>query len=66
MRSEGVLGPRARNFATQIAHEGNPAHADLAAFAEKHGYEVAYDGLVLTISTPGKRKLFLLLPCRPH
>jgi len=49
MRSEGVLGSRGRVFATHIAHEGNPAHPELAAFAKKHGYEVAYDGLVLTV-----------------
>ena len=49
MRADGVLGPRARVFATHIAHEGNPAHADLAAFAKHHGYEVAYDGLILKI-----------------
>jgi phosphoribosyl 1,2-cyclic phosphodiesterase len=49
MRSEGVLGPDGRIFATHIAHEGNSAHTDLAAFAKHHGYEVAYDGLVLTI-----------------
>ena len=49
MRAEGVLGPHARLFATHIAHEGNPAHPDLAAFAKEHGYEVAYDGLVVPI-----------------
>jgi phosphoribosyl 1,2-cyclic phosphodiesterase len=49
MRSEGVLGPDGRIFATHIAHEGNSAHTDLAALAKHHGYEVAYDGLVLTI-----------------
>jgi phosphoribosyl 1,2-cyclic phosphate phosphodiesterase len=49
MRSEGVLGPSGRIFATHIAHEGNSAHTDLSAFAKHHGYEVAYDGLVLTI-----------------
>jgi phosphoribosyl 1,2-cyclic phosphodiesterase len=49
MRAEGVLGPHGRVFATHIAHEGNPAHPDLAAFAKKHGYETAYDGLVLTV-----------------
>ena len=49
MRAEGVLGPHARVFATHIAHEGNPAHPDLAAFAKEHGYEVAYDGLVVPI-----------------
>lgn len=49
MRAEDVLGPRARVFATHIAHEGNPEHTELAAFASHHGYEVAYDGLVLKI-----------------
>ena len=47
MRAEGVLDQRAHVFATHIAHEGNPAHGDLEAFATRHGYEVAYDGLVL-------------------
>jgi phosphoribosyl 1,2-cyclic phosphate phosphodiesterase len=47
MRAEGVLGAQGRVFATHIAHEGNPAHPELAAFAKEHGYEVAYDGLVL-------------------
>jgi len=37
MRAEGVLGPHARVFATHIAHEGNPAHPELATFAKQHG-----------------------------
>ncbi len=49
MRREGLMNPNARAFATHIAHEGNPAHPELAAFAEEHGYEVAYDGLILDI-----------------
>jgi phosphoribosyl 1,2-cyclic phosphate phosphodiesterase len=49
MRLEGVLCPHARIFATHIAHEGNPPHTDLSTFAKQHGYEVAYDGLVLNI-----------------
>ena len=49
MRAEGVLGPHSRVFATHIAHEGNPAHPDLTAFANQHGYEVAFDGLTLKI-----------------
>ena len=49
MRAEGVLGRHGRVFATHIAHEGNPVHPDLAALAKQHGYEVAYDGLVLTL-----------------
>ena len=49
MRAEGVLDPTGRVFATHIAHEGNPAHTDLVAFAKQNGYEVAYDGLVLKL-----------------
>jgi phosphoribosyl 1,2-cyclic phosphate phosphodiesterase len=49
MRTEGALHSRSRLLATHIAHEGNPAHPDLELFARQHGYEVAYDGLVLEI-----------------
>ena len=49
MRGEGLMKTNARAFATHIAHDGNPAHPELAEFARQHGYEVAYDGLVLTI-----------------
>lgn len=49
MRSEGLLATNGRAFATHIAHEGNPPHASLAAFAAQHGYEVAYDGLVVAV-----------------
>lgn len=48
-RADGLLAPGGRVFATHIAHEGNPAHPELAAFAAAHGYEVAYDGLVVTV-----------------
>jgi len=47
MRTEGVMTRTGRAFATHIAHEGNPAHPELAVFTAQHGYEVAYDGLVL-------------------
>lgn len=47
MREERLLADRARIFATHIAHEGNPAHPELADFAARHGYEVAYDGLTV-------------------
>jgi phosphoribosyl 1,2-cyclic phosphate phosphodiesterase len=49
MRNEGWLKENARVFATHIAHEGNPAHPDLASFAAEHGYEIAYDGLTVEI-----------------
>ena len=44
---EGLLAEGARVLATHIAHEGNPVHPELAHFAERHGYEVAYDGLTV-------------------
>ncbi|MCL7454817.1 MAG: MBL fold metallo-hydrolase [Anaerolineae bacterium] len=47
MREERLLADGARVLATHIAHEGNPAHPELAVWAAKHGYEVAYDGLLV-------------------
>ena len=49
MRAEGILDERAHVFATHIAHEGNPSHGELEAFAKGKGYEVAYDGLVVQV-----------------
>jgi phosphoribosyl 1,2-cyclic phosphodiesterase len=49
MRVEGLIKESGRVFATHIAHEGNPIHTKLAAFASQHGYEVAYDGLTLQV-----------------
>jgi phosphoribosyl 1,2-cyclic phosphate phosphodiesterase len=48
LREEGLLSDHGQAFATHIAHEGNPAHPELVVFAEQHGYQVAYDGLVFT------------------
>ena len=47
MREEGLMSEHARAFATHIAHEGNPPHPQLAAFAAEHGYEIGYDGLTV-------------------
>jgi phosphoribosyl 1,2-cyclic phosphodiesterase len=47
MRDEGLLKESGRVYATHIAHEGNPVHAELEEFARRHGYEIAYDGLVI-------------------
>ncbi|HBC46098.1 MAG TPA: hypothetical protein DEO84_09640 [candidate division Zixibacteria bacterium] len=47
MRDENLLGKSGRVFATHISHEGNPVHSDLVKYAKKHGYDVAYDGLVI-------------------
>jgi hypothetical protein len=45
LRAEGLLKEQGRVFASDIAHEGNPVHPELMAFASQHGYEMAYDGL---------------------
>lgn len=49
LREEGILKDNGRVFATHIAHEGNPGHAELVEFASQHGYKVAYDGLRITV-----------------
>ena len=49
MREEGLLAPGARVLAHHIAHETNPPHPELVAAAAHHGYEVAYDGLIISI-----------------
>jgi phosphoribosyl 1,2-cyclic phosphodiesterase len=49
LRAEGLLKDDGRVFATHIAHEGNPAHPTLVAFAQAHGYEIGYDGLVIQV-----------------
>lgn len=48
MREKGILKENGRVYATHIAHEGNPNHAELSEFAGRHGYKIAYDGLVVT------------------
>ena len=47
MREEGLLADQARILATHVAHAGNPVHPELADFAARHGYGVAYDGLTV-------------------
>lgn len=47
MREEGLLKDGGRVLGTHIAHEGNPPHPELTSFASDHGYEIAYDGLVI-------------------
>ena len=49
MKEEGLLVAGARILATHISHEGNPPHDELSEYASKHGYEIAYDGLVIDV-----------------
>jgi phosphoribosyl 1,2-cyclic phosphate phosphodiesterase len=47
LREGGLLTGEARVLATHIAHDSNPTHPELVAFAAQHGYEVAHDGLAV-------------------
>lgn len=49
LRKENLLAADARIYATHLGHHSNPSHKELATFAQKNGYQVAYDGLVLTV-----------------
>lgn len=49
MKKENLLARGAQIYATHISHEGNPPHAILSDYAKYHGYDIAYDGLVLTV-----------------
>ena len=54
LRDERLLADDGRVFATHIAHDTNPTHPELVAFASQHGYEVAYDGLVVDTTSSWK------------
>lgn len=49
LRMAEVLKPACRILATHISHEGMPLHDELSEFAAAHGYEVAWDGMVLEL-----------------
>ncbi len=51
MKGENLLADNAKILATHISHEGNPTHSELSKYAERFGYEIAYDGLVIHAST---------------
>lgn len=49
LREIGLVGEKTRILATHIGHHSHPIHEELAAYASEHGYEVAYDGLVIEV-----------------
>jgi phosphoribosyl 1,2-cyclic phosphodiesterase len=49
LRDAELLADGARVFAHHIAHHSNPPHPALVEFAQQHGYDVAYDGLILHV-----------------
>lgn len=49
LQAEGRLTADCRVFAHHFGHHSNPDHDTLVAYADRRGYEVAYDGLTVTI-----------------
>jgi len=49
LRQAKLLADDARIYATHLGHHSHPVHKELNAYARQHGYEVAYDGLVITV-----------------
>ncbi len=49
MHKEGMLKSGSRFLITHVGHHGNPAHDELVRLLERHGVEVAYDGLQVTL-----------------
>lgn len=49
LRNLGLLKQNCHVWATHISHEGMPLHNALSAFASRHGYEIAYDGLSMQL-----------------
>ncbi len=50
MQREGIMKDNARVIATHIAHDCNPTHLSLVEYGKQHGYEIAYDGLMVDLS----------------
>jgi len=49
MRAEGLLKQEGEVYITHISHIGNPTHEALEALSGGKGYQVAYDGLTLSL-----------------
>jgi phosphoribosyl 1,2-cyclic phosphate phosphodiesterase len=49
LHREDLLADDARIFAHHLAHHSNPPHPALVEFAAQHGYDVAYDGLIVSV-----------------
>lgn len=49
MRSLGIVNEETRLLGTHIAHHSNATHEIESARAQSHGYDIAYDGLIVEI-----------------
>jgi phosphoribosyl 1,2-cyclic phosphate phosphodiesterase len=49
MRKTGIINGNTRVYATHLSHEGNDVHEVMEREAQKYGYHIAYDGMVLEV-----------------
>lgn len=45
----GVIDATSLIYATHISHEGNDIHERMRVIAKEYGYDIAFDGLVITV-----------------
>jgi phosphoribosyl 1,2-cyclic phosphate phosphodiesterase len=48
MKNRSIISQNTKIFASHISHEGNLPHNEFVLFAEKYGYDVAFDGLIIS------------------
>jgi len=48
LKIKNIIGQKTKIFASHISHEENLPHDEFLIFAEKYGYNVAFDGLVIS------------------
>jgi phosphoribosyl 1,2-cyclic phosphate phosphodiesterase len=49
LRNMGAVTDTTLIYATHISHEGNHTHRKMQSLAQRHGYDFAYDGLVIDV-----------------
>jgi len=49
MGKRGIVNKNTKIFASHISHEGTLPHGEFALFANRHGYDVAFDGLTVEV-----------------
>lgn len=49
LKKKSIINGKTLIYASHISHEGNSTHSNIQARAEKHGYNIAYDGLKISI-----------------
>lgn len=49
MKMKGIIDEKSLVYVTHISHEGNAPHEEMEQETEKNSYQIAYDGIELTL-----------------